>query len=97
MNELTYNMDFYKILITIILTIGLLEFIVDFVHISGIEDWLKRISSKYQVKIIFKALNCDFCTSFWFSCISFVAVLFIPAIWLILPSAVGWYWIINKS
>lgn len=47
----------------------LVAFIVLFTSISGLRDKARDWCDKYNVSIIAKMLNCDFCFSFWVSVI----------------------------
>ena len=86
-------MDIYKIIILV----GLIEFSVRFLDVSGIrEKLIGFFGVNHPIRLIYKMLRCHFCLSFWLAVVLF-PLLFVPVYVVFIPSAVGWFWLINRG
>jgi len=87
--------EYFEIILILILFVGLLEFVNATLAISGIRDYfITYFSIKRRIKVIWKALNCDFCFSWWIGILLITPIMiYVEPIYLIPMSAIGWYWI----
>ena len=88
-----YTAYFLKVMA---LVIGIIEFTLGFLSASGFREKIYPMFEKS--KFLQKLWGCDYCLSFWIGALAF-GLTFIPyaELFMILPAAVGWYWILSKK